>query len=122
MNITKDNHHFTTAFSCLKLSGMVAHRVLALVSGGKDSCFSMLECVAAGHTVVALANLKPHDESENELDSYMYQVHLLEYVYAFSHKSRFALHTDCWTPSYPLVRRGHGFASPQRNHQARQVH
>ena len=56
---------------------MVAHRVLALVSGGKDSCFSMLECVAAGHTVVALANLKPHDESENELDSYMYQVHLL---------------------------------------------
>ena len=78
MNITKDNHHFATTFSFLKLSaGMVAHRVLALVSGGKDSCFSMLECVAAGHTVVALANLKPHDESENELDSYMYQVHLL---------------------------------------------
>ena len=52
---------------------MVSHRVLALVSGGKDSCFSMLECVASGHSIVALANLKPHDEDENELDSYMYQ-------------------------------------------------
>jgi len=63
---------------------MVAHRVLALVSGGKDSCYSMLECVAAGHTVVALANLRPHDETENELDSYMYQTvgHQVIHLYA----------------------------------------
>lgn len=46
-------------------------RVLALVSGGKDSCFNMLKCVEHGHEVVALAHLKPKDK--DELDSYMYQ-------------------------------------------------
>ena len=49
------------------------HRVIALVSGGKDSCYSMLQCVAAGHEIVGLANLRPENENENELDSYMYQ-------------------------------------------------
>jgi len=44
-----------------------------LVSGGKDSCYSMVQCVAAGHQIVGLVNLGPHDTSENELDSYMYQ-------------------------------------------------
>ncbi len=39
------------------------HRVLALVSGGKDSCYSMVQCVGAGHEIVALANLSPEDES-----------------------------------------------------------
>lgn len=34
-------------------------RVVALVSGGKDSCFNMMQCVAAGHDIVALANLYP---------------------------------------------------------------
>ena len=48
-------------------------KVLALVSGGKDSCYSMLQCVSAGHQVVALANLRPKDVSKNELDSYMFQ-------------------------------------------------
>jgi len=47
-------------------------RVVALVSGGKDSCFNMMHCVAQGHTIVALANLKPN-ESQDEMDSYMYQ-------------------------------------------------
>ncbi|XP_039293188.1 diphthine--ammonia ligase [Nilaparvata lugens] len=46
-------------------------KVVALISGGKDSCYNMLQCVAAGHQVVALANLRP--ESKDELDSYMYQ-------------------------------------------------
>ena len=50
-----------------------SHRVLALISGGKDSCYSMLQCVAAGHEIVGLGNLKPINEEENELDSYMYQ-------------------------------------------------
>ena len=36
-------------------------KVVALVSGGKDSCYSMLQCVAAGHEIVALANLRPKD-------------------------------------------------------------
>lgn len=34
-------------------------RVVALVSGGKDSSFNMMQCVAAGHEIVALANLYP---------------------------------------------------------------
>ncbi|XP_071549969.1 uncharacterized protein [Panulirus ornatus] len=46
-------------------------RVVGLVSGGKDSCFNLLQCVAAGHQVVALANLAP--SHVDELDSYMYQ-------------------------------------------------
>ncbi|KAM7185447.1 hypothetical protein V8F33_012396, partial [Rhypophila sp. PSN 637] len=33
--------------------------VIALVSGGKDSFFSILHCLANGHRVVALANLHP---------------------------------------------------------------
>ena len=28
-------------------------------SGGKDSCYNMMKCVAAGHEVVALANIQP---------------------------------------------------------------
>ncbi|XP_066245228.1 uncharacterized protein [Euwallacea similis] len=46
-------------------------RVVALVSGGKDSTFNMMQCIAAGHTIVALANLVPHNRTE--IDSYMYQ-------------------------------------------------
>lgn len=46
-------------------------RVVALISGGKDSCFNMMQCVASGHVIVALANLRPHNKTE--IDSYMYQ-------------------------------------------------
>ncbi|KAJ7991161.1 hypothetical protein DPEC_G00294380 [Dallia pectoralis] len=45
--------------------------VVALISGGKDSCYNMMQCVAAGHSIVALANLRP--ANTDELDSYMYQ-------------------------------------------------
>ena len=34
-------------------------KVVALVSGGKDNCYSMIQCVAVGHEIVALANLRP---------------------------------------------------------------
>ncbi|RZF32751.1 hypothetical protein LSTR_LSTR017404 [Laodelphax striatellus] len=37
-------------------------KVVALISGGKDSCYNMLQCVAAGHQVVALANLRPESK------------------------------------------------------------
>uniref|UniRef100_A0A8C2QNA0 Diphthine--ammonia ligase n=1 Tax=Cricetulus griseus TaxID=10029 RepID=A0A8C2QNA0_CRIGR len=50
-------------------------RVAGLISGGKDSCYNMMQCIAAGHHIVALANLRP-DENQvesDELDSYMYQ-------------------------------------------------
>ena len=30
-------------------------------SGGKDSCYNMMQCVQHGHVIVALANLKPSD-------------------------------------------------------------
>ncbi|XP_073828856.1 uncharacterized protein [Musca autumnalis] len=46
-------------------------RVVAMVSGGKDSCYNMMQCVAEGHEIVALANLHPKDI--DELDSFMYQ-------------------------------------------------
>ncbi|XP_066550415.1 diphthine--ammonia ligase isoform X2 [Amia ocellicauda] len=47
-------------------------KVVALISGGKDSCYNMMQCVAAGHQIVALANLRPATDKD-ELDSYMYQ-------------------------------------------------
>lgn len=48
-------------------------RVIALISGGKDSLFSILHCLKHGHTVVALANLHPQFEELEDVDSYMYQ-------------------------------------------------
>ncbi|KAI1980175.1 hypothetical protein LOZ53_003977 [Ophidiomyces ophidiicola] len=52
--------------------------VIALISGGKDSLYSMLHCMKHGHKIVALANLYPAPENENgeqvyDSDSYMYQ-------------------------------------------------
>ena len=35
-------------------------------SGGKDSCFNLLQCVAEGHQVVALANLRPKSKDKGE--------------------------------------------------------
>ncbi|RKP13393.1 hypothetical protein BJ684DRAFT_22804 [Piptocephalis cylindrospora] len=49
-------------------------KVVALVSGGKDSCYNMLECVRLGHEIVALANLHPPKESgQDEMDSFTFQ-------------------------------------------------
>ncbi|KAI9724541.1 MAG: hypothetical protein M1812_000609 [Candelaria pacifica] len=64
--------------------------VIALISGGKDSLFSILHCQSNGHEVVALANLYPpplrgnenrikedeatdSDSHNDDIDSYMYQ-------------------------------------------------
>ena len=57
--------------------------IIALISGGKDSFFSILHCLKNGHRIVALANLYPpvlpeategHEEvTEEDLNSYMYQ-------------------------------------------------
>ena len=48
-------------------------RVVALISGGKDSTFSMMKCKEHGHEVVALANLHPVAAEDEEIDSFMYQ-------------------------------------------------
>jgi len=48
--------------------------VVGLISGGKDSLMSIIECVKNGHEIVALGNLHPSEECESEeLDSYMFQ-------------------------------------------------
>ncbi|RMD44312.1 hypothetical protein DV735_g914, partial [Chaetothyriales sp. CBS 134920] len=57
----------------------VSLNVIALISGGKDSLYSILHCIQNGHKVVALANLRPppervqEEEETGELDSMMYQ-------------------------------------------------
>ena len=60
---------------------MPSLNVVALISGGKDSFYSILHCIHNGHRVVALANLHPttateagdnHDEV-GDINSYMYQ-------------------------------------------------
>ncbi|CZT42709.1 related to ATP-binding domain-containing protein 4 [Rhynchosporium secalis] len=67
-------------------------QVIALISGGKDSFFSLLHCIQNGHQVVALGNLYPatsasahaprppdasnhgtESEDEQDLNSFMYQ-------------------------------------------------
>ncbi|KAL1409041.1 hypothetical protein Q8F55_005865 [Vanrija albida] len=55
----------------LRLPG-VKHKVICLVSGGKDSCFNLMHVVANGHEVVATGTLTP-PPSVDELDSHMYQ-------------------------------------------------
>ncbi|CAF2859442.1 unnamed protein product [Rotaria sp. Silwood2] len=58
-------------------------KVIALISGGKDGTFNMMECVKNDHEIVALLCLKPKqlesvtiqmkNEEIPELESYMYQ-------------------------------------------------
>ena len=52
-------------------------KIVVLISGGKDSLFSLLHCIANGHDVVALANLHPASPAEGatieDTDSFMYQ-------------------------------------------------
>ncbi|KAF2499213.1 adenine nucleotide alpha hydrolases-like protein [Lophium mytilinum] len=57
-------------------------KVIALISGGKDSLYSILHCLANGHSIIALANLYPappanadieNSPEDDDLDSYMYQ-------------------------------------------------
>ncbi|KAF9919266.1 hypothetical protein FBU30_011079 [Linnemannia zychae] len=49
-------------------------KVVGLISGGKDSFYNLMQCVANGHSVIALGNLHPKpQDNKDELDSYMYQ-------------------------------------------------
>mmetsp|Transcript_35745 Transcript_35745/g.79546 ORF Transcript_35745/g.79546 Transcript_35745/m.79546 type:complete len:894 (+) Transcript_35745:147-2828(+) len=59
-------------------------KIVALVSGGKDSCYSMYLATKEGHEVVALANLQPQPSQPDELDSYMYQTVGHQVVQAYS--------------------------------------
>lgn len=107
MYFQKNTKKIVTAdFKALTLTGVlggISSRsirkmdVIALISGGKDSFFSLLHCIANGHRIVALANLHPPipnspsqvttllptatselftslvDGHKDELDSFMYQ-------------------------------------------------
>jgi diphthine-ammonia ligase len=44
------------------------HKVIGLVSGGKDSCFNLMHCLANGHEIVALATLTPEPGVGRYLD------------------------------------------------------
>ncbi|ODQ80186.1 hypothetical protein BABINDRAFT_161162 [Babjeviella inositovora NRRL Y-12698] len=48
-------------------------KFVALLSGGKDSCYNILHCLLQGHELVALANLHPAQSGVDELDSHMFQ-------------------------------------------------
>lgn len=48
-------------------------KFVALISGGKDSIFNILHCLANDHELVALANLRPANKTTQELDSFMFQ-------------------------------------------------
>ncbi|KAI7828622.1 hypothetical protein BC939DRAFT_443424 [Gamsiella multidivaricata] len=49
-------------------------KILGLISGGKDSFYNLMQCVANGHQIIALGNLHPAaQDKKDELDSYMYQ-------------------------------------------------
>lgn len=48
-------------------------KFVALISGGKDSFFNILQCKLNGHQLVALANLHPADKRNDEIDSFMFQ-------------------------------------------------
>ena len=50
-------------------------RVVALVSGGKDSCYSMMKCVEHGHTIVALKYDKSDDQG---IDSAVSQIFFVD--------------------------------------------
>ncbi|ESK96116.1 meiotically up-regulated 71 protein [Moniliophthora roreri MCA 2997] len=47
-------------------------KYVALLSGGKDSCFNLLHCHKNGHELIAAASLRP-EQGKEELDSYLYQ-------------------------------------------------
>lgn len=52
---------------------VLSMKFVALISGGKDSCFNILHCLKQGHQLIALANLYPHDEAIQDLNSFMFQ-------------------------------------------------
>ncbi|KAI9223199.1 hypothetical protein BC828DRAFT_403344 [Blastocladiella britannica] len=86
-------------------------KIVALISGGKDSCFNALHCVANGHDVVALANLHPPAAAaSDELDSHMYQTvghtAIPHYAACFRHPDEAAYGSNpCDAPDLPMFRR-----------------
>ena len=72
--------------------------VIALVSGGKDSFFALLHCLANGHRVIALANLFPpsssHLKETEDLNSFMYQTAGHELISLYSEALNLPLYRE----------------------------
>lgn len=69
-------------------------KIAALVSGGKDSIYSIMECIKYGHEVIALGNLCPPLKQEteiHELDSFMFQSVSVKLVELMSKSMRLPL-------------------------------
>ena len=61
----QDYPHVCVAWSCVVITLASMGHVLWCYSGGKDSCYNMMQCVDAGHRIVALANLHPANTGES---------------------------------------------------------
>lgn len=48
-------------------------KFVALVSGGKDSCYNIMKCLEYNHDLIAIANLMPPISEMEEMNSFMYQ-------------------------------------------------
>lgn len=48
-------------------------KFVGLISGGKDSHYNILHSIKNGHSLTCLANLRPHDKTQQELNSFMFQ-------------------------------------------------
>ncbi|KAL6941457.1 hypothetical protein ACO0RG_002588 [Hanseniaspora osmophila] len=70
-------------------------KFVALVSGGKDSCYNILHCLCNGHELAAMANLHPANLHDQELDSFMFQTVGHDIV---------SLYAKCVDDSIPLFR------------------
>ncbi|KAL6945246.1 hypothetical protein ACO0QE_002695 [Hanseniaspora vineae] len=70
-------------------------KFVALVSGGKDSCYNILHCMSNGHELAAMANLHPANLQDQELDSFMFQTVGHDIV---------SLYAKCVGDSIPLFR------------------
>lgn len=108
--------------------------VVALVSGGKDSCMAMLECVRYGHRIVALANLLPPPSSPSGTKHSFFWTNIYLWIIIcnyfinedeFIHKKRSSciwLHgLLCWRFTYVVCTRRDGqlHVSDGRPHGAR---
>lgn len=65
---------------CVKINA-IKMRVVALVSGGKDSSYNMMKCVAEGHDIVALANLHPKDKGLTHSHTFLIQLNAHSFIY-----------------------------------------
>lgn len=99
-------------------------------SGGKDSCYNMMQCVAAGHTIVALANLRPAQAGKCITCTFLPFL-TKECLFSGPRKDMITyllflrwdwqLHVpNCGTSGHWPVCRGHGSATVQEDHRGLQ--